>query len=450
MNSSDYLYYPQIYLGSTQLEAIYKGSEKIWPIEHPTVDVRRPLMVYEQGTRDFTGNGIGTLRPISAVWELEMRQAGSITVTHPIDKSGAWRMLTPNAIILAPCKWHGVMRPQAFRIYRTVKQMDSSGRKTITAYARHVFYDLNHSVIEKLSMYARPATAVQYCFTSQFGFAERTGALSEQSPRLNYLASDAWYDRDDSSVRNYSIQPGGTQQHIDFQSVSIAAALIGGSSSIAGLWGLEFYADNYYFSLRSQMEGSLQNSFAIRYSHDMTEVTEDLDYTNACSSLMSRATGSGYYNYIYYPVETAYGPFSRPVVANFSFSEFLKPTESDPDPEITRLLAASTEYWNDNHAPVVSYQAKYAPLKHSKSRDFLDSLDGREVGDTGTVTNTDLGITTTQRIIYKRVDLLTGITLDVKLGNPPAYLTQKSSWGDTVRTGAPSAIEKQLEELRNK
>lgn len=448
MNSSDYLYYPKIYLGGTELETIYKGSEKIWLIEHPIADVRRPLMVYEQGTRDFTTNGIGTLCPISAVWELEFRQAGSITVTHPIDKAGVWQMLTPNAIILAPCKWHGVLRPQAFRIYRTVKQMDSSGQRTITAYARHVFYDLNYSVIEKISMYARPATAVQYCFTSQFGFAERTGTAS--SPRLNYLASDAWYDRDDSSVRNYFIQPGGTQQYINFENVSIAAALISGSNSIAGLWGLEFYADNYYFSLRSQMENSLQNSFAIRYSHDMTEVTEDTDYTSAFTYLMSRASGSGYTHAISYTTETAYGPFSRPVIANFSFSEYLTPTESDPDPEMTRLASASEEYWHDNHAPVVSYHAKYAPLKESKSRDFLDTLDGREVGDTGTVTNTDIGITTTQRIIYKKVDLLTDITLDVKLGSPPAYLTHAPSWGDTVRTGAPSAIEKQVEELRNK
>ena len=225
-------------------------------------------------------------------------------------------------------------------------------------------------------------------------------------------------------------------------------ALIGGSSSIADTFGLEFYADNFYFSLRSQMEGSRQNSFSIQYGRDMTGVSEDIDYTNAKTFLRSLATVSGYGHSIAIS-ETGFGPFARPSLANFSFSEVLEPTQEDPDPEITRLTAASEQYWRANHDPSVSYSASYAPKQDKLTRQFLAEFDDRDVGDTGTVINSELGIETTQRIVYKKSDLLTGITLDVKLGNPPAYMTKPTAWDDTIRFGAPSAVEKQVEAMRN-
>lgn len=444
MQNSDYLWYPKIYLSGYDLTAIYKGKKKIWKLPYPSAHIRRPLMLFRQDARDFTKNGFAVLHPVSATHELEIGQAGDVTVVHPVDSSGIWREIVPNVIILAPCTRHGISKPQAFRIYRTVRQMDSSGRKTVTAYARHVFYDLNSSVIENVEGYMYPNVAVARCFQEQFGAVEK----SSVEPRFYNLASDAWYSREDASVRNYYIEPLAWPRQLRFQSVSIASALIGGSGSIAGAFGLEFYADNFYFSLRSQMEGSRQNSFSIQYGRDMTGVSEDIDYTNAKTFLRSLATVSGYGHSIAIS-ETGFGPFARPSIANFSFSEVLEPTQEDPDPEITRLTAASEQYWGANHDPAVSYSASYAPKQDKLTRQFLAEFDDRDVGDTGTVINSELGIETTQRIVYKKSDLLTGITLDVKLGNPPAYMTKPAAWDDTIRFGAPSAVEKQVEAMRN-
>lgn len=436
------LYYDKMYLGDTELSAVYWGKDKIWKVPYPTTQIRRPMMVYAPKTRDFTANGICVIRPSSAVHELSYNQAGEITVEHPIDREGKWKQLTPNKIILAPMKWHGEEKPQAFRIYRIVKQMDESGRKTLTVYARHVFYDLTYSVIKKEYISGRPRQTIESVIKKQIGY--------DGTPTFNALASDAWYSRDGGvTTRNFDSEIGGNSKFFTFQDTSISAALIGDGESVASVFGLELYVDNFYFSMYTHANNvyyghAMDNSFDIRYSHDMQSVSEDIDYTDAFTYLAT-SDNFGDTSNAAYTSETVYGPYARPKSLVFSYSDSAGTAQDN----LERLVADQNLYWDGNNAPTVSYTAKYAPLNRDKTRDFIGQLDGREVGDTGTVTNAELGISTLQRIIYKKTDLLTDSVLEIRLGNPPAYLTKKSGWSDSARTASPSAIEKQVEALRN-
>ena len=198
------LFYQDIYLGEEPLSAIYWGKDKIWKVPYITTVRPQPIMVYAPETRTFTRNGFCALQPISAIHELTFGQAGEITVVHPIDRAGNWKSLTPNNILLIPLTWHGESKPQAFRIYRTVKQMDTDGM-TITVYARHVFYDLNYSLLENLRLYLSPSSTVGQIFARQMGAQGTPGSLD--APYFYNLASDAWYDREDHTVRNYRISP---------------------------------------------------------------------------------------------------------------------------------------------------------------------------------------------------------------------------------------------------
>lgn len=400
----------------------------------PHVDIPRPLIVYAPETRDFSRNGFACLRPTSAEWSLNFGEAGEITVTHPIDTLQKWTALQPNNIILAPCKWHGEDKPQAFRIYRIVKSMDNSGNRTITAYARHVFYDLNYSLLENIAVNKRAKEGLEYLFENQLGYSGTPGGTP---PYFYNMASEAWYGREDQTVRNYTLPIGGNIRAFNFKNCSLTDAIIG-ENSIMQIFGLEFYVDNFYFSLLPVMENSVQNGFAIRYSHDMTAVSEDIDYTSAFTVMYAHDNFNRTYGYSI--TEETYGPFVRPLSFSFSY---------DYDVGNDQFVRDCEDYFAGNTAQKISYTASYAPINLDKSKDFLGQLDGREVGDTGTVTNADLGITTTQRIISKRVDLLTDITLEIKLGNAPAYLTKRGAWSSTVTTGAPSATEKQIEALRN-
>ena len=403
-------------------------------------EIRDGLMVYPPETRDFSQNGICILRPVSAVHDITFGQAGEITVVHPFDEDGRWEFLQPNNIILAPLMYHGEKKPQAFRIYRRVKSMDNSGKKTITVYARHVFYDLMYSAVEGMStdIYLTPSATVLMLFERQKGYSG--------TPYFYKLASDAWFSRDNgATTRNWTVWPtNNVHQYVSYQYTTIANALIGDSESVAAKFGLELYVDNFYFSMMPHElnEYVMENSFDIRYSFDMTNVTEDVDYTNAMTHLFA------YDNVVSDPfgmsiAEETWGPFTRPKNVKFSYS-------ASGSYSTARLVADGTEYWNSNFRPVTSYTAKYAPLQLDKSRDFIGQLDGREVGDTGTVRNESIGIVSTnQKIISKKTDLLTGITLDIKLGNAPASLTKRGAWSDTARSTPPSAVEKQIEAMQS-
>lgn len=435
------LYYDRMYKGTTELSALYDSGAKIWRVPFEPYRRHRPLMLYEPTTRDFSQNGFATVHPISAVHELTFGQAGEISLEVPIDGSDEWRLLSPNIIILAPIKWHGEDKPQAFRIYRTVKSMDDIGRKTLLVYARHVFYDMIYSVLinEKFSI-RTPTLAIRYIFSHQLGFSET------DNPYFISLASDAWYSRD-GTVENFDSEIGGRYSYFSFQNATLVDALIGGSGSIADVHGLELYVDNFYFSLYTHAKNVIfgnvrENSFDVRYSYDMMNVTEDIDYSNAFTHLYAYDNAG-----VVWGVSTAedlYGPFARPKQVKFSYSNTLYGQEG-----VDRLSADGEKYWEDNHDVTRTYTAKYAPLHLDKSRDFISQFDGREVGDTGTVRNESIGVVSqNQKIIYKKTDFLNDITLEIKLGNAPASLTKAGTWSNTARSTPPSAVEKQIEALQ--
>ena len=445
--ASSKLYYQNMYLGSNELSAVYHGDERIWRVPFVPQIRRRPFMLYEPTARDFTVNGFATIPPMSAIHDLNFGQAGEISIELPVDAYGEWTQVTPTTIILAPTKWRGEYKPQAFRVYRIVKAMDESGRKTLKAYARHVFYDMMYSVLlNEVFGVQNPTLAIKHIFEHQFGFSGTDGDVL--NPYFYNLASDAWYSRDGgATVKNFDSEMSGRYRYFEFQSTSLVDALIGGSGSIADIYELELYVDNFYFSLFTHANNVLrgnvrENAFDIRYSFDMMNVSEDVDYTNAFTHLFA-FDNAGLVWGISAP-EEAYGPFARPKQVKFSYRDPLDDTAA-----LDRLSADGMTYWEDSHDVTRTYTAKYAPLHHDKSRDFIGQLDGREVGDTGIVRNENLGIVSTgQRIISKRVDLLRDITLDIKLGNAPAALTQQGVWSNTARSTPPSAVEKQIEAMQ--
>lgn len=486
--NTKYLYFDKIYLGDTNLGAVYLGSEKIWKVPYYPAKVSRPFMLYSPETRDFTKNGFSAVHPTVAEHDLSLNQAGEISLQVPILPGGEWEMMQPNVIVLAPTKWHGQDKPQAFRIYRLIKSMDSSGKNFLKVYARHVFYDLKYSVIKKVNSSFKLYSIVDYLFRQQLGFLG--------DPYFYNLASDAWFQRDleQSPYRNFYTDPGNLQKDVTLENTTIANAIIGDGDSIVNLWGYDFYADNFFFyigrsSVLQQYGYSFQDSFCIRCGHDMTDVSEDIDYTDA-ATYIAIYSNSGQGWAVALP-EQMYSPFVRPKRVNFTVSfeqhyrgvvpsasdlpsspkdgdvykaedtghywEYRERTGAwadigttyDENPEYTKIVEYGQAYWDSNHEPKVSYTAKYAPIDQDRSGSFIGQLDGREVGDTGTVENPVLGISTTQRIIRKRVDLIHDITLEIQLGNASTYITKENGWSDTVRSGSPTLAEKQIQNLKN-
>ena len=378
--------------------------------------MRDPLIVYSSADTGFTSNGLRVLSPISAEHTIEMNQAGSIRVECPIDDDGDWKTLVCGNIIRAPIKYRGEYRYQPFRIYRITKKR-TNGAASITADALHIFYDLNYVALQDV----RPT---------------------------NLSCQDAieW-------VMNRPYNPAGTsvlplryfQYYSDIETLATAyyewktmtGALIGEDNSILERWGGELYVDGYYFSICSTMEGSLTDAFQIIHGINLMGVEETVDITNTFSQLAAQ-DNVGNVAHASVPISYSGLPYEKTLYAKFSYSEDISDYERN-----ARFANDFGAYMRKIQEAEVGYKIEFSQLDED---DPFFALENYEVGDTGTVIDAELGIETSQRILKKTTDLLTGKIASIETGNIARSFVRKQSFSNTVNV-SQSAAQTQLDAL---
>lgn len=379
-----------------------------YPVSVP--DIHPPVVVFASDETDFTHNGLRILSPTECTED--HGEKWEVFLTHPIDPDRDWTGLQVNNILRVPCTFRGKQHPQIFRIYRAVTSMAPTGTMQRVVYARHIFYDLNDVLVDDV----RPTDlsgddALRWIMDHAYRIADE---------EINVAARFSSYS--DILQKNTAYYHG----------ISLTAALIGEDNCFLNRWGGELYRDNFYFSVCTSMENSLQNAFSIDYSIDMIEIEEDIDYSDYCSHLVADSN-VGYRVSIshYHPA------ISRPhhVVrhATFSYDIFDKNT----------FWQDVEKYFATIRYPKISYRVKFADLKNTQLYAGFINLQYVEYGDTGTINHQLLDISTIQKVVRKRVDLLTGEVLEIQLGNLPSSLTKKKPYSNTVTTGV-SATEKRM------
>ena len=376
----------------------------------PMPAIHEPLIVYASNEHSFTSNGLRILQPLSCI--TEEGESWDAVITHPIDADGDWTALQTKNIVKIPCWRRGKLHPQLFRIYRAVTAMSSNGEQRRTAYLRHIFYDLNDAWMEEATLTDLPGTeAINHVLK---GF--------DLVPGVN---PGVWFTAYSDITEQRSITYGGS---------TITAALIGTDNSFIHRWGGELYRDNYYFSICKRRENSLDHAFAITYSVEMTELEEDINYSDYATYVM--ASDNFGHSAVRYLLElSALRPHHavRKVQFNYTSQE-----EADSAFELD-----FENYFASVSMPLISYRVCLADLAHTQLyKDFL-ALEAYDVGDMGTVYHELLDISTTQKIISKRTDALTGKVLEIRLGNLPGSITRKRPYSNTISTGQ-TAAEKRL------
>ena len=377
---------------------------------------RPPLIVYDEQETLFETNGLRLLSPTLAEHTIEMNQAGSIYIEHPLDSDGDWQSLIPGHIILAPVPYRNTIRLQPFRIYRRQKKR-VDGTPFVAVDAMHMFYDLNYVVLDDV----RPTNlscqaAIQWLFDHAYN-----PSGSSVLPLSNFtFASDIA-----TTATSY------------FEWKTMTGALIGEDNSILNRWGGELFVNGLYFSIKSTMEESQQNAFQIIYRQNLQEVEETIDYTNTFSQL---AATDNFGNSKYQRIALSQSglPFEKTLYAKFSYSDDLGEAGN-----LARFNADFAAYLESIQEVEVSYSVKYADLPVGSE---FSGLSTYEVGDTGTITDSELGISTTQRITKTVTDLLTGERISTETGNVQRSIARKSAWSNTVTT-TESAAQKQADAL---
>lgn len=380
--------------------------------------VRDPLMVYPADENLFITNGLRLLTPTVAEHTLEFGEAGSIHVEHPLDRDGDWQALIPGHIIRAPVPFRGAVRWQPFRIYRRAKKRQN-GVPLVSVDAMHMFYDMNYVLLEDV----RPTelngqNAIQWLFDHPY---DPYGQAATRLPLRNFT----FYSDIETLATAY------------YEWKTMTGALIGEDNCILNRWGGELFVNGLYFSICKVMEDSLQNAFHIAYGLNLTDVEETLDYTNTFSQLVAT---DNYGNKAHASIPLAYNglPFEKTLHAAFSYSDDMIGQQRS-----TQFGSDFGKYMSIIQEVEAHYSVRYADLPPD---DPFRELASYEVGDSGIIDDSELGISTTQRIMKTVTNLLTGERISTETGNVKRSIARKQPFSNTVTT-EQSAAQKQLDAI---
>lgn len=368
-----------------------------------------PIRIYEATETDFSGNGLRCLLPQSAEVTLKEQQAHSIHMVHPLDDEGAWHTIQLSRILYVPIMKRGAMTFQPMRIYKIQKQRQNGGALSITVDAKHVFYDLNSVMVQACTI---SSLACQAAIDAVFNAVFRPTQADQASDAFTYSS-----DITATASAEYSFK-------------TVTAALIGDDASIASLYGGELFVDGFRFSINSRMEGAQDNAFNLAYGYNLTGITA----TYSIESTYSTVVGQSGTQTLVRTVDPAplELPFDRTIYAKFSYQS---------GTPASRFAEDMDKYSADNAKVSASYQVTFADLPQTEEYKGFANLASHEVGDTGRVYDQDLDIDTVQKVVEKKIDVLTQTALSATLGSIPASITQQRSYANTV-TNNQSAEEK--------
>ncbi len=337
------------------------------------------LCVFDKFTAQdrFHTCGERILKPLSCTsteelngkWELEMQYLMT-------DNDDAWRFLTPYNII-KNCQG------QLFPIYKIQRKMSQDGRPILSVNARHLFYHLNDKIVTDVSAENLDASSALSTTWSGVEWGTGEGLV------------DYWF--------YYNTNITGINSNIKFHGVSVAYAILGAPESLVNLYSGELFRDNFYFSINSRKEGYKDNAFNLIHGFNMSGITETVDYTDTITEIRSRDN---------YGNESAIS-----TVPNGSFPHQVRKFITLSYSGESNFDADTGKYFGEYSHPKTSYEVQFEDLKKTNKAKDWEDIERLAVGDTGQIYSPLLGISTTQKIISRTIDEITGKVKSVKLGD---------------------------------
>lgn len=365
----------------------------LWTMERENVirvyDIREPQ-------NGFDHNGLAILEPISCT-SVHNDDRWDVELIHPLDDWGKWKHLIVGNVL----KIDG----QLFRIDSQNPAINSGGM-TITVHAKHITCDMADMLIAFASFTGGNANDyIDFCFTN----VERVDL-----PGYDYYKFEGYSD-----IQTIT----GSEELIN---TTLWAAMVGADNCLKNRYGGELYRDNFYFSINKRMQYANDNAFCLRYSLDMTGVSQKVDYSDFCTNLHC------YDNYgnmwgvaTIKPSAYLHHPIARMV--QFNYSEF--------EGAMEKLMADGFAYWETVNTPKVTYEVQIAALGSDPVYSEFKDLQNYRYGDSGTIYCPELDISTTQRIVEIEKNEVTGDINRMLLGNLKESLIRPTYMGSTISTG---------------
>lgn len=351
-------------------------------------------MQTQQG--EFEGHGLAVLRPSSCRVVEELNGSYNLTLTHPRDAEGKWQYILEMNII----KCMG----QLFVIQR-VDEVLSGGSYYVTAYAEHISYTLNDRWIFP------PVTIAGYRGSTLMA------SILEQSTDMggdwqtNYTFTVSSDIDAPSDFRDWYEMPDGVTPY---------EMLLGSQGFIAKLGG-ELYRDNFEMRINQRMHGAQDNAFELAMGYNLTGIKRTVDLTTFCTYLRCYDVSDDNYGTwwaVSYDPSTLPRAYPRNVVRskNFSYDEYRE----------GQLERDGFAFWNQNCAPLVTYELNVKDLKHAPEYKYFVNNYRFKVGDKGRVWDERLSAWVEVEITRTEKDGITGETTKVVIGSQRSFTRPNS------------------------
>lgn len=330
---------------------------------------QRPyICIYDKRTEkeDFAGNGLAILTPTKCEITETLNGMWSLEIEHPIDPEGRHKLLIINNIIKAD--------GQLFTI-KTVDHQFDGNSGAVTAYAEHIFYQLNDGwIYPNQVLIGETSQAAITSILDHIIYEFRQGA--------HIYAFEGVSNLELSAPFRLEITDGCT---------AIEAML--GSNGLADLAIGELFRDNFYFSIEKRMENANDEAFDIRVGKNTIGVSQTVDITSMASYFRGYDGWGGWFA-IAWDFEAFFGDlFPHYIVRS---SNFQKPQGADEegfdydkyfDEVFAQQVAAE---FRANCKPIIRYEVDLEDVRNNPEFEII-SNERLKVGDKGTLYDKRLG-----------------------------------------------------------
>lgn len=345
----------------------------------------RPIL-FEEGTTNFTTNGLGRIgaesceveQEVNGIYELEM----VVPITDPLfDK------LKVNRIIGAkPSKSKSV---QGFSIYKISKPMDGM----VTVNAEHVSYQLSFIPVKHYT-----GTTCKNALTR----------LKTNSLETNPFTFDT--DKVISANWESPVVP-----------TSARAILQGEEGSILQRFKGEYEFDNFNVTLKTHL--GTDRGVTIKYGKNLIDMEQEESigetYTGVCP-FYTREDGTvlTLTEKVLHSANAANFPYQRTIPLDMTNDFEIEPSEQE-------LRTAATAYMTDNNigVPRVSLQVEFIALSDTEEYRGVAPLERVELGDTVRVEFEELGVSAEAEVVRTLYDSVLEKYIEVEIGSVKASLS---------------------------
>jgi phage minor structural protein len=319
------------------------------------------INIYDKSEKEFKTNGLAVLNEcIKCIITEKLNGEYEVSLSYPLYSTKS-KYIKPLSIIRA--------KGQLFRVYIVEKDSNTG---IVSAYGRHIFYDLLNYIIDDLKIENKTCTQSLDLIKSKLGISYTVKSNITRTSTLN-------------------ISMGNAVESI---------------FSIIDLWVGELVRDN--FNIEINESKGLNRGVKISYGKNIIGINETINSDN----ILSRIYPIGYdgltlsEKYITNPLaEVLYK--GVPLAKKIEISDLKTEIE---------LRSAAKSYLLSNIKPDVNYKVDFIKLAKTSEYNDYKTLEQVEVGDTVNVNHEILGIDIDVKVIGLERDILNDKNTKVELG----------------------------------